>query len=40
MDDLEGLVAAQREMIDSLADRVRILEGRVERDVFIVRVVM
>ena len=31
VDKLEGLVAAQREMIDSLADRVRILEGRVNR---------
>ena len=31
MDKLEGLVAAQREMIDSLADKVRILEGRVSR---------
>ena len=31
MDKLEGLVTAQREMIDSLADKVRILEGRVNR---------
>ena len=31
MDELEGLVMAQRDMIDSLADRVRILEGRVNR---------
>ena len=31
VDELEGLVAAQGDMIDSLANRVRVLEGRVNR---------
>ena len=31
IDKLQGLVDAQRDMIDSLADQVRILEGRVSR---------
>ena len=31
IDELERTVEAQRDMIDSLADRVRVLEGRVSR---------
>ena len=31
INELQGLVEAQRDMIDSLADWVRVLEGRVAR---------